>query len=521
MNTTPPPAPVVTPTAPGGLPLLGHAHRLARNPLPFITSLREHGSVVRIRIGPTPAYVVTDPALTRRVLVTDAAHFLKGGKIIDALRVFFGDGLATVADGDTHLRHRRLMQPMFNKAHIAERGEAMIDQVRAMVSAWPEGESQDVYADMNALTLSAFLVALFGTDLPAHLADEFTALMPAIMKGTIRQTILPAWVTRLPLPANRAHAARVARLRALIDQAIDHHRTPAVMPQASGCPHHTPHSAPDGAGGADSEGGLFTTLLAAEDTLSRQQLQDEAITLLTGAIETTGTTLAWTLYEISRHPAIQQRLREELASVCADRPLRYDDLEHLTYARQVLQEAVRVYGPAWMVTRTAARDVDLGGHHIPHGADVVWSPYLHQHDPDSFPNPDVFDPDRWTPELVSATRGSFLAFGDGRRKCIGENFAWSELQIILATVLQVWSDFDTTSRPPRPQAVVTVKPDTLTMAFRRSTADTQTQAQGHAQAQSQAAGTQERAAFGDGAISLPSQRIAGTRENGGPRRDAA
>ncbi|MFD5713666.1 cytochrome P450 [Streptomyces pharetrae] len=456
-------SPTPTPTAPGGLPLIGHAHHLARTPLPFMTSLREHGSVVRINIGPTPAYVVTDPALTRRVLVTDAAHYTKGGKIIDALRVFFGDGLATVADGDTHLRNRRLMQPMFNKAHIATRGEAMAAQVREMVAAWPAGRPRDVYADMNDITLAAFLVALFGTDLPPHLRTEFTTLMPAIMKGTIRQTVLPSWITRLPLPANRAHARRVARLRALIDQAIDHRSAPhagvAAEAAAAGCPHAAAARA------ADEADGLFSTLLNAEDPLTRQQLQDEAITLLTGAIETTGTTLAWTLYEITRNPEVERRLRAELDAVCRDRPLRYDDLEQLAYARRVLQEAIRKYGPAWMVTRTATQDMDLGGHRIPAGADVVWSPYLHQHDPAHFPDADAFDPDRWTPERAPATRGSFLAFGDGRRKCIGENFAWAELQIILATVLRTWPRFTLASRPPRPQAVVTVKPDNLTLTF--------------------------------------------------------
>ena len=307
-----------TPTAPGGLPLIGHGHRLARDPLPFINSLRGHGSVVRIRIGPTPAYVVTDPALTRRVLVTDAADFTKGGKIIEALRVFFGDGLATVADGDTHLRNRRLMQPMFNKAHIAGRGEARTDQVRAAVTAGPEGQPRDVFADMNDVTLSTFLVALFGADLPAHLEGEFTALMPEIMKGAIRQTILPAWITRLPLPANRAHADRVARLRALIDQAVDHHAQRSATAEG------------------EETAGLFSTLLTAEDPLPRRQLQDEAITLLTGAIETTGTTLAWTLYEITRHPDVEQRLRDELSSVCPDRPLRHEDVHLLPYGRQVL-----------------------------------------------------------------------------------------------------------------------------------------------------------------------------------------
>ncbi|MEU2337813.1 cytochrome P450 [Streptomyces sp. NPDC013172] len=472
MLNAPTTSPTPTPTAPGGLPLIGHGLRLVRDPLPFITSLRAYGSVVRIRIGPTPAYVITDPALTRQVLVTDAAHFPKGGRYYDALRVFLGDGVATVTDGDTHLRNRRLMQPMFSKAHIAERGNAMIDQVRTTVGAWPAAEPRDMFAGMNEITLATFLVAVFGTDLPRGLEGEFTALMPEIMKGTIRQVVLPPWITRLPLPGNRAHADRVARLRSLIDRAIDHHAdvtapASAAAAGASGaeaCPHASRAV-------SRQQAGLFQTLLGAEEQLGRRQLQDEAITLLAGAIETTGTTLAWALYEIAENPAVERRLREELASVCEDRPLRYDDLDRLPYARRVLQEAIRKYGPSWMVTRTAARDAVLGGHLIPAGADVVWSPYLHQHDSSYFPDPDTFDPDRWEADRAATARGPFLAFGDGRRKCIGENFAWVELHIILATVLQVWPRLKPASRPPRPQAVITVKPDALAMEFHPDPAD--------------------------------------------------
>ncbi|MEW1773710.1 cytochrome P450 [Streptomyces sp. NPDC086777] len=458
------PAPV--PTAPGALPLIGHAHRLVRTPLPFITSLRAHGGVVRIRLGPTPAYVVTDPVLTRTVLVTEAAHFAKGGRVFDVLRGVFGDGLATVADGETHLRNRRLMQPMFNKAHIATRGNAMIEQVRSMVGAWEENRFRNVFADMNDVTLAAFLVALFGMDLPAHLQEEFTVLMPVIMKGAIRQTLLPPWVNRLPLPANRAQTHRLTRLRVLIDRAVDHHSggsagappSPGHDPaEAAGCPHRA---------GADHErAGLFETLVAAGDQFTRRQLQDEAITLMNAAIETTATTLAWTLYELTRHPEVEQRLRAELAAVCTGRPLRQEDLDRLPYARQVLQEGVRKYGPAWMVTRSATRDIELGGHHIPQGADIVWSPYLHQNDPAHFPEPATFDPDRWPPDRPPTTRDFLFAFGDGRRKCIGENFAWTEMQIILATVLQTWPRLRLVSRPPRPTTAITVKPDRLTMAF--------------------------------------------------------
>ncbi|MBC7268289.1 MAG: cytochrome P450, partial [Streptomyces sp.] len=418
--------------------------------------------VVRIRIGPTPAYVLTDPALARRVLITDAAHFLKGGRVFDALRGFFGDGIATIADGDAHLRNRRRLQPMFNRAHIAARTDPMVERVRALVGSWREGQGRDVHADMNEVGLAAFLTALFGTHLPDRLAAEFTRLMPVIMRGTLRQTILPDRLTRLPLPANRAHETNLRRLRAIIDEAVDHARGPAdaaPTPTASaahGCPHHTPQGE-----------GLLQTLLTAETPLSRQQLQDEVITLLVGAVETTGTTLAWTLYELSRHDQITARLRAELDAVCGARPVRYEDLDRLPYVRQVLQEAIRRYGPVWLTTRKAARTVDLDGHRIPAGSDVVWSPYLYQHDPHVFPAPDRFDPDRWTPEHAKEPRGSFLAFGAGRRQCIGEAFAWTELAIILATVLQTWSAFRLTSRVPRPQAVMTVTPDVLTMAYDR------------------------------------------------------
>lgn len=459
-----PPTPIATPSAPGALPLIGHGLELKRRPLEFMDSLRAHGAVVRIQLARTPAYVLTDPALTKEVLVTDAGSFVKGGRIIDALRVFFGDGLATVADGDTHMKNRRLMQPMFNRSHIDSRGDIMIDQVRELVDDWAEGAPRDTLADMTELTLAAFLSALFGSDLPAHLQHDFIELMPPIMRGTIRQTILPSWVTRLPLPANRAHAARVAQLRQLIDQAIDHraqalagrpseHESPSRDVQDAQCPH----------AATKTDGGLFDSLLTADEPLPRRQLQDEAITLLTGAIETTSTTLAWALYEVDKNPEIGQRLLEELDAACGDRPLRYEDIDQLPYARSVLQETMRMYGPAWLVTRTATRPVTLGGHLIPEGADVIYSPYLHQHDPAVFPEPSRFDPDRWAGRPDAATRGSFLAFGAGRRNCIGEAFAWSELLIILATVKQRWPRLALASPAPEPQALVTVKPNDLSM----------------------------------------------------------
>lgn len=453
MSTTNPLADssISAPVAPGRLPLIGHGVQLARRPLDFMNELRERGTVVRIQLGPAPAYVVTDPELTRTVLVAEPKSFIKGGQIIEALRVFFGDGLATVAEGDLHRRNRRLMQPMFNRAHIAARGDAMIELVERHTNAWAEGEPRAIHSEMNDLTLAAFLVALFGTDLPTQLEDGFTKLLPEIMRGTIRQTVLPGWLAAIPLPAQRAYRTNLVRLRELVDETIQRER-----------------EKPD-----DENPGLFRTLLQARDTetgesLSHEQLRDEVITLLTGSVETTGTTLAWALYEIARNPEVEAKLHEEIDRVCQDGRVRIQHMSELVYTRNLLQETMRCYGPAWLVTRRTTEEVVLGGYRIPRDVDVVYSPYILQHDPAVYPEPGRFDPDRWAPGATpEIPRSSFLAFGDGARKCIGESFAWTELMIILAVIASRWRLSIASEHAVKPVAHVTVHPDKLDMTPRR------------------------------------------------------
>jgi cytochrome P450 len=456
MSLVPPPV-TAAPTAPGRLPVLGHLHHLARRRtrLEFMDSLRRHGTVVRIALGTSYAYVITDAEVTRTILVSrESKAFVKGGKFFDSLRMFLGaDSLGTVSDMDDHRRHRRLVQPMFNRAYIDGQGDVVIRRVRDLVESWPEDQPLEICEEMDAITLAAFLAALFGTDLPAEVGTEFRRLVPVMMRGTLYHTLLPSWVTKIPLPAQRRYLACRTRLRELVDIAIDAHQTRL-------------NGHPDGA-----ESGLFTTLLTARDAesgqpLSRTYLQDEVITLLFGAAESSSITLMWTLYEITRNPEIERRLRDELDTVCGDRPLRYADVPRLVYLRCVLQEALRHYGSPWILTRTTTEPVILDGHPIPAGADVIFSPYLLQHDPEVFPNPHVFDPERWHPDHVRPIprTSRSLAFGDGRHKCIGEQFAWAEIPIILATILRRWQLERTDDREVRPMADVAIRPGKLFMA---------------------------------------------------------
>lgn len=436
------------PLAPGGLPLLGHAVQLVRRPLEFVDALRAQGEVVRIQLGPSPAYVVTTPELTRAVLVSEAKSFPKGGPIIDALRIFFRDGIGTSIDEDLHRRHRRLMQPMFNRVHIAARGDAMIGLVGDLTRRWREGEPLTVFDEMNNLVFAAFLVALFGSGLPPQVGRDFPRLMPVIMRGTIRHAVLPGWFADLPLPSELRFRASMARLRQLVDDAIDRYQRSA---------------------GDASRPELFRTLMQASDAeaaggLDRGELHDEVVTLLGSNMENTGTTLAWALYEVSRDPEVERRLHEEIDAVCGGRALRTEDLPSLEYTRRVIQETMRLYGPVWLVTRRTVEAVTLGGYRIPRDTDVAYSPYLMQHDPAAYPDPQRFDPDRWAPERVSAAaRENYMAFGAGTRQCIGESFAWVELVIILAVIASRWRLTAASDRPVKPVAHVTVNPGKLRM----------------------------------------------------------
>ncbi|MFD8978590.1 cytochrome P450 [Streptomyces sp. NPDC059564] len=455
------------PTAPGRLPFLGHAHHLARQPLLFMESLREQGPLVRVFLGPTPTYVVTDPALTRKVLVTDAKDYPKGGSLIEGLRAFMGDGVGTIPDDQAHLSNRRLMQPMFNKAHIATRGEAMIRAARGLVGSWAEGVAQEnVVDEMSELALRMFLAALFGADIPPHVQRELVRLVPLVFDGVGRYAVLPPWFTRLPLPVNTRHVRHMTRLRELIGEIIELNQgTNHVAP---GCPH----------AASQEPGGLFSTLLTAHHPqtgpISQRQLQDELITLLAGAIETSAIGTSWTLFELIRHPEVQQRVREEITNVCGARPMRYEDLDHLPYSRRVLQEVIRLYGFGWLITRVTARTVTLGGHVLPEGATVGYSPYLLQRDPAVFPEPDRFDPERWTEERkTAAMRIAYVPFGAGRRNCIGENLAWAQLLITLGAIVQTWQQLDLVAPSPRPKATIVVVPDHFSIIPRRRTSPTQ------------------------------------------------
>ncbi len=184
-------------------------------------------------------------------------------------------------------------------------------------------------------------------------------------------------------------------------------------------------------------------LLAARDldgaAMSQHQVRDEALILFAAGHETTANALSWTWYLLSQYPEVVAKLREELDSLLGTRPPTYTDVPQLTYTTNVFTEGMRLYPPAWILTRQAIADCTIGEYAIPGGTDVLLSQYVLHHDPQYYKDPEKFDPDRWTKEMkAKLPRYAYFPFGGGPRSCVGEPFAWMEGALIISRMAQRW-----------------------------------------------------------------------------------
>jgi len=267
------------------------------------------------------------------------------------------------------------------------------------------------------VTLEIVGQALFSTDLAPDAADLVHAVSSAldVVVARARTPIpLPGW---LPTASNRRLTGSLRTLDRAVAAMVADHRAP-------------------GRARAD----LLGLLLAATDGvdgtgLSDQQVRDEVITLVVAGHETVASALTWALWLVAGDPDVARQLAAEADRVLGDRPPAAEDFAALPYTRQVIDEALRLYPPAWVVSRRVLADDVLAGSPVPAGALIIVSPYtLHRH-PDVWEEPEVFDPDRFAPDRrADAVRRGYLPFGAGPRLCVGRDFALLESTLVLAAV---------------------------------------------------------------------------------------
>jgi cytochrome P450 len=425
------------------MPFVGMMLAIRRDPTGVFTrAARRFGDVVYFKIGPRRGYLITNPADIRHVLQDNARNYHKS-PLYQKLRMTLGNGLLTSEDG-FWLRQRRIAQPAFHRQRVAGLAGVMAQTARETADEWQaiaaSGRPVDVAEEMMRVTRTVVLRALLGGDL-----GPFTSTIDQAWVVINEHIGDSFWSLGIAERFQRAKQRRFDEARFTLRQAVDY-----VINERRRHP--------------SERGDLLSMLMDArdEDTGERmtdEQLRVEVTTFLLAGQETTALALTWTWYLLSQHPEARQRLEHELDIVLAGRPPDYADLARLPYTRMVVDEAMRLYPPAWGFSRQALSDDTLGGFHLPGGWLAFVMPYVLHRLPAYWKDPERFDPERFSPEQ-SADRPKFvyLPFGAGPRQCIGNQFALIEALLSVATLAQRYRLRLVPGHRVEPWPLVTLRP---------------------------------------------------------------
>jgi cytochrome P450 len=399
------------PPGPTDLPLVGATPYYARDPFRFMTDVRDaYGDVATFRLGRQQTYMVTTPTAVERVLVDDADAFSKPDFQTDAMEQLLGQGLL-LSEGPFWREMRQLAQPAFSPGRIADLTEMMAERADQLVERWEPGEVRDVEAEMARVTVEIIVDAMFGAELgPARTRRVQENLEPLgrRFEPDPKRAVVPDW---LPTAENREYQAAIENLEAVIDDVVAERR----------------------ADDSDDADDLLGILLAARERgdVDERQIRDEMMTMLLAGHDTTALALTYTWYLLAEHPAVERKLHEEIDDVVDGRPT-LGDVGDLSYTRQVLDEAMRLYPPVYTMFRQTDRDVELAGYDIAAGSLVMLPQWAIHRDPRYFDDPETFRPERWAD--ADHPTYAYFPFGAGPRSCIGKRFSLTEATMLLATI---------------------------------------------------------------------------------------
>ncbi len=418
--------------------LLGNMPLASPDPLPIFSSwAAEFGDIFYYRAAWLHVYFLNHPDLIEEVLVRTPRNFLKD-RVVRNSRWFFGEGLLT-NEGDSWLRQRRLSAPAFHRERVSTYANIMTSYAQQTLANWKDGETLDIHREMMRLTLQIVVRALFNVE--AEETAEISSALNLFMSNTTGvRILLPPIARYLPTPRMISFRRAVARMDDTVYGIIAQHRANKI-----------------------ESGDLLSMLIAARDEdgshMSDRQLRDEVLTFLIAGHETTALTLTWTWHLLAQHPEVEKNLHAELDRLLRGRGPEFSDLPALTYTERVIKESMRLYPPAWSLARTVIADFELRGYRIPAGSNVVMSQWIMHRHPAYFPEPEKFDPDRWSTERAQRLpRFAYFPFGGGPRQCIGSSFAMMEATLLLATIAQSFRLCAVPDHPVVPIPSFTLRP---------------------------------------------------------------
>jgi cytochrome P450 len=410
------------PPGPRGWPYVGCLNALLRDPMKFWSSIaNRYGGIARVPLMKGHvAYLVSDPDLLYELLVTNRHKYRKNIRYRAAVELF-GHGLL-LNEGDAWKRQRLMSQPAFKSDYIASQVAWMAELTGKFLDGWRSdadaGRARDV--DVDFLDLSQALAGYY------LMGPGFERIADGFCRAAIRikdeWPLPPRSVAKLLRRRGDGWSSRLAVAVRDIDACIYDYLAAERRRDFAGA-------------------GLVKMLVdgsrAQNDEFDDRSLRDQILTVFFAGHETTATSLSWIHYLLHANPDAREKLRAEVGHVLAGRAPENADLSHLVYTEQVINEALRLYSPIHSLSRVALEDDMIGGYYIPAGATIYVSLYATHRLPSLWPDPDRFDPERFTPDKVERRpRFAFIPFAAGHRNCIGGSAAIVELKLAVAMIAQ-------------------------------------------------------------------------------------
>ncbi|GAA3849419.1 hypothetical protein GCM10022243_14210 [Saccharothrix violaceirubra] len=429
--TTTPACPVAR--GPRGLPVLGVAAEYFRDPAGYTLRLQEdHGGMVDVTL-PKPFVQVTEPEAVDRVLRGNPDNCTRG-ELYKGFIGYMGRGLLTLDDPQWR-PHRKVVQPAFSRTRITADAEEAVAATRVVLERWATraGQVFDMAADVMAISTRTMGQALIGRDLsvPGLGYDRAAAIASKVMyTRTVFgvNELLPGFLnTRYQRERRWSHRV----IDGVVHAAITSRRRSGV-----------------------ERGDALDHLLASD--LDEQAIRDDLRTLLLAGTDTTGQALAWTLYELARHPAVRREVEDEVDRVLGDAAPTPATRDELVVTRSAVDEALRLHPPVWQFPRDLIEDDVLAGRSVPGGSTVLLSTYGTHRSAEHWTDPEAFDPSRFR-DGSTRHRQAYFPFGGGRRMCIGRDLALATLVTAVAMTTRRFR-LTLSSRPVRVGTYITMFP---------------------------------------------------------------
>ncbi len=406
------------PPGPKGLPFIGMIREYASDQLGFLTNAaKTYGDVFVIPMMGEDIYVFVHPDAMEEILVKNHTKFHKN-RGMKHLSVGVGQGLL-ISEDQVWKQSRKLVAPSFKRKQIATYADTMVRHALHHSKKLQHVAMHDITQVMNHLALDVVAETMFGASIGEH-GELISEAVDHMMDWFVQR--MRSWRRILPpnFPTLRRRRAqrKIQEVDEVLFRIIEERRR-----------------------STEERNDLLHLLLHATDedgnTLSDQQLRDEAFTIFVAGHETTALSLSYAVWLLAMNPERQRRMCAEVDQVLQGRPATADDLKDLSYTNAVIHEAMRLYPPAWAIGREALEDIDILGTFVPKGAQIFLPPWVVHRDERWYDSPQEFHPERWIEKPASERhRFAWMPFGGGARICVGNHFAMMEANLLLATLFQ-------------------------------------------------------------------------------------